>query len=136
MAEIGDLPKDIDLVEVDQNGEQLPLASESAAQILQAPDPNFNSSGFLYTFTAVDCDPMTPGDQACSNPIQQAINFSRVNAPDDGTIYVESGVYEENLDIGDCVNFQLMGVSGAPRQFLMGTWKSTEIIILHCLDLL
>lgn len=123
LPEIGALPVDVDLVVVDQSGEQLALASESAAQILRAPDPYFTSGGILYTFTSVDCDPMTPGDQACSNPIQQAINFSKENAPDDGTIYVESGVYEENLEIGDFVNFQLMGVSGSSSTVLNGNME-------------
>ena len=117
-----DLPEGVEVVVVDQNGEQLPLASETAATVLHAPDPYLTSGGVFYSFTADDCDPLLDGNQACSDPIQHAIDFAAGgNTPDDGTIYVESGEYNENLIIASMIDFQLMGVSGSSSTILNGS---------------
>ncbi len=122
LPDTSNLPVDVDVVVVDQNGEQLPLASEIAAQVLHAPDPYLTSGGVFYSFTADDCDPLLDGNQACSDPIQHAIDFAAGgNTPDDGTIYVESGEYNENLIIASMIDFQLMGVSGSSSTILNGS---------------
>jgi hypothetical protein len=95
------LPEDTELVVLDEGGEALPLATEEAAEVLAAPDPYFTVGGTLYQFTAADCDPDTAGDQGCSTPIQAAIDYlAGLDAtPDDGTIYVEAGTYNEGISI-------------------------------------
>lgn len=99
------VPEELNLVILDENGEVLPLASEEAANVLKASDPYLTSGGVLYGFTAVDCDPLTPGDQSCPNPIQKAVDFVASGyAPDDGTIYVENGTFDEYVTI-DGFNF-------------------------------
>jgi hypothetical protein len=121
LPDTSSLPDGVEVVVVDQNGEQLPLASESAATVLQAPDPYMTSGGVLYTFTATDCDPLIPGDQTCTDPIQHAITFAAGHTPDDGTIYVESGEYNEDLNITSMNDFQLLGVSGSSSTILNGS---------------
>lgn len=117
----GSIPDEVDLVIVDQGGEPLPLASAQAAEVLKAPDPYLTSGGVLYSFTADDCDPLTEGAQACANPIQGAINFvGNGYTPDDGTVYVESGSYNENLSLTSLSNFHLVGVSGSSAKVLTG----------------
>ncbi|MBU1660136.1 MAG: right-handed parallel beta-helix repeat-containing protein, partial [Chloroflexi bacterium] len=76
-------------------------------------DPYFTVGGTLYQFTAADCNPNMAGDQACSTPIQAAIDYlAWLDAtPDDNTIYVEAGTYNEDIyieswwwtDLGDLV---------------------------------
>jgi hypothetical protein len=80
---------------VDSNGEPLDLASQETSELLADPDPYFYVGGVLYNFTTTDCDPITPGDQGCANPIQAAINYLSSNnlSPDGGKIYVEAGSY-------------------------------------------
>jgi hypothetical protein len=96
------LPADTTLVVLDENGETLTLASDAAAQVLASPDPYFWVGSVYYGFTATDCNPGVPGDQACSNPIQAAVDYLStilVATPDGGTIYVESGTYDEDVTI-------------------------------------
>jgi hypothetical protein len=121
LPDTNSLPDGVEVVVVDQNNEVLPLASETAAQVLQAPDPYLTSGGVLYSFTATDCDPQVDGDQACSTPIQSAISFAGIHTPDDGTIYVESGDYNEDLLIASMNDFHLMGVSGSSSTILHGS---------------
>ncbi len=93
-------PAGVEILVVDNNGEPLPLASEEAAMVLLAPDPYLTSAGVLYTFTADDCEPLVAGMQGCPNPIQSAVNFVASGyAPDDGTIYVEDGTFNEFVSI-------------------------------------
>lgn len=95
-----EVPEELDVVILGPDGEPLPLASEEAASVLKAPDPFLWSGGDLYTFTADDCDPLTPGDQSCPNPIQKAVDFVASGyPPEDGTIYVEDGIYDEYVII-------------------------------------
>ncbi|MBC8507888.1 MAG: hypothetical protein H8D34_23725, partial [Chloroflexi bacterium] len=61
-------------------------------------DPYFTRGSVLHAFTTTDCDPNTNGDQPCATPIQAAIDDVAANgAPDDDTIYIESGDYAENI---------------------------------------
>jgi hypothetical protein len=80
---------------VDSNGNPLDLSSQESAELLADPDPYFYVGGVLYNFTTTDCDPITPGTQACANPIQAAIDYLSSNnlSPDGGKIYVEAGSY-------------------------------------------
>jgi hypothetical protein len=100
------LPAGTDVVVLDQNGESLPLASADAADVLAVPDPYFTVGGTTYHFTTLDCDPITAGNQGCTNPIQASVDFLNGTAasspwvgvgatPDDGNIYVEATILTE-----------------------------------------
>ncbi len=94
------LPDGLDVVVLSQEGTALPLASSEAATVLDAPDPFLTSGGILYSFTMNDCDPLLDGLQPCPDPIQQAVNFAAAgHDPDDGTIYVGDGVFNENVSV-------------------------------------
>ncbi len=122
LPDTNSLQDGVEVVVVDQNSEVLPLASETAAQVLLAPDPYLTSGGVLYTFTADDCNPDPLDVLACDHPIQAAIDFVRFgHTPDDGTIYVESGEYNESLIIDSMTDFQLLGVNGSSTTILHGS---------------
>ncbi len=91
----GEAPAEDEIILVDGNGEPLELTSQASAEILADPDPYFYVGGVLYNFTTTDCDPITPGDQGCVNPIQAAIDYLSGNnlSPDGGKIYVEAGSF-------------------------------------------
>jgi hypothetical protein len=95
------LPEDTELVVLGEGGETLPLATEEAARALAAPDPYFWVGGILYEFTSMDCDPGTASDQPCATPIQAAIDYlvGLDATPDDNTVYVEAGTYNEDVEI-------------------------------------
>ncbi|MEW6406284.1 MAG: hypothetical protein AB1649_31245, partial [Chloroflexota bacterium] len=110
------LPPDTTLVVLDESGEALPLVTEEAAATLAAPDPYFTVGGVLYQFTAEDCDPDPVDVLACPNPIQAAIDYLAIldATPDDSAIYVESGTYNEDIQIDgsdwtDLGDLQLVG---------------------------
>ena len=130
-----------DLVVVDGGGEVIPLDEE--AEELAAADPWFRSGGVVYNFTALDCDPGTPGNQACSNPIQAAVTYVRDKRliPDDLTIHVETGTFAEDVSIdGDTaanpnnVNLQYVRyLTGAGSDPLTGTVLNGKIDIRNLL---
>ncbi len=93
-----------DLVLVDAaSGEPIVLGSEQAEEIMQEPiDPFIIRGGTTYSFTSADCDPLTAGDQPCSDPIQKAIDFSL----DGEVIFIEPGVYVEQLEITKSITLQ------------------------------
>jgi hypothetical protein len=94
------VPDGLDVVVLSQEGTALTLASNEAAAVLDAPDPFLTSGGVLYSFTMNDCDPLLDGLQPCPDPIQQAVNFAAAgHDPDDGTIYVGNGVFNENVSV-------------------------------------
>jgi uncharacterized repeat protein (TIGR01451 family) len=105
----------------DPSGEPLVMGTVETANALALGDPYFTSGGVLYSFTFADCNPVTPGNQPCSTPIQAALDFSVTNTPDlliapDGTlrrtIYVDPGTYNEQLTI-NTQNLTLWGDAGA-----------------------
>lgn len=68
------------------------------------PDPYYTLGGVTYRFAsgATYCDDNHPGDPNCndglSDPVQSAINdLSGRGTPDDGTVYVEDGNYNESV---------------------------------------
>jgi hypothetical protein len=95
------------------------------------PDPFFTVAGITYNFGPPDCDPVTAGAQACTNPIQASINFLNGTTPsspwfgvgatpDDGNIYVEGGIYKEYIVIDGAAGWnsgantpEFLGLSGA-----------------------
>jgi hypothetical protein len=84
-ALLSQLPENTEVVVLDEQGETVPLASIEAAAILALPDPQFCPTGAL------------PGTSACSairTTIQAAINDAKA-AGVAGTVYIQSGIYNE-----------------------------------------
>ncbi|GAP16718.1 right-handed parallel beta-helix repeat-containing protein [Levilinea saccharolytica] len=75
-----------------------PEAGAMEEQAVLYPDPGayFKIGSTPYAFTFADCDPDTAGDQACSNPIQAAVDYLSGHnaAPAGGTIYLGAGEYD------------------------------------------
>ncbi len=97
------LPAETTLVVLDEGGETLPLVTEEAAAVLAAPDPYFTVGGTTYGYTSgASCASfVNVCNSGLSAPIQTAINaLAGMNAtPDDNTIYVEAGTYNEDVVI-------------------------------------
>lgn len=116
-----EMPDGTGLLVIDEGGQALPLVTEAATSALADPDPYYTVGGTLYSFTAADCDPLTPGAQPCANPIQAAIDTLSGNdwTPDDETVYVEAGTYAESVTVlgGAWTTvpsaLHLLGVSGS-----------------------
>ena len=84
---------------VDENNEPVALTSIEAVEILTAADPYFTRDLVTYYYLT-DCTGYPVNCTVSANPIQAAIDDVTANGlPDDGTIYVEAGTYEENLSI-------------------------------------
>ncbi len=95
LSEVVQALAEADAILVDENGEEISLASEEAAETLAATDPYFYSGGEKYCFVypGGDCSGCYYCDDTTATPTQQAINYAATHTPDDGTIYVESGTY-------------------------------------------
>ncbi len=98
LPEITSNNPETEIVIVDENGVSLPMASATALDALQDPDPYFYIAGVKYEFSASDCNPsedVTP----CDNPIQAAIDYlsSHGFSPDDKKIYIEAGSYDTSI---------------------------------------
>ena len=107
LAEVG-------AVLVDASGNEVPLASEDAAEILATADPYFTSGGTKYCFVpSLPCDATCGECTVSATPIQDAVNAAGTHTPTDGTIYVLPGVYSENVTIA-VNNLTLMGDPGDP----------------------
>jgi hypothetical protein len=100
---IAQIPDDIEIVVLDEQGEAVPLASQEAAEILAVPDPQFCPTGVL------------PGDPTCGpirTTIQAAVDDAKA-AGVAGTVYIQSGTYNETVTIADFTNaLTLQGVVG------------------------
>ncbi len=92
-------------------GSNPPEMGAVAGQAVLYPDPGayFKIGSTPYAFTFTDCNPDTDGEQACSNPIQAAVDYlSNHNAaPAGGTIYLGAGEYD--LTASDPTNVRLDG---------------------------
>lgn len=113
-AEVVELLSETGAMLVDENNEPVSLTSNEAVKALGAGDPYFTRLGITYYYLT-DCT----GYSNCTvspNPIQAAIDDVDANGlPDDGTIYVLAGIYEENLVIA-VDNLTLAGDPGDPTQ--------------------
>ena len=101
---IAQMPDNVDVIVLDEQGEPLPLASQEAAEIMALPDPQFCPTGAL------------PGDATCRpvrTTIQAAINDAKA-AGVAGTVYVQSGTYNETtITIADfSTALTIQGVAG------------------------
>ena len=122
VAEIVQAAVENDVTLADAGGHSLSLSSVEAAETLSTGDPFIVRSGITHRFLA-DCtgQPINATNTCTTSatPIQTAINFALAGE----TIFVESGVYNEQLTIntanltlyGDPGNLTLAGVgSNAP----------------------
>ena len=100
---IAQMPDNIEVVVLDEQGEPVPLASQEAAEIMAVPDPQFCPTGAL------------PGDGTCSpirTTIQAAVDDAKA-AGVAGTVYIQSGTYNETVTIADFTSaLTLQGVLG------------------------
>jgi hypothetical protein len=86
----------------DESGEPLPMASEETAQILENSDPFFwdGAKWVGYTVSGTGC----PDNVTCiasPTPFQTAVfEAEHVAGVDPATIYVATGIYNEDLVIG------------------------------------
>jgi hypothetical protein len=123
-AVVVDLLAETGAVLVDGNNEPVSLTSNTAVSALGAGDPYFTRLGVTYYYLT-DCT----GYSNCTvsaNPIQAAIDDVDTNGlPDDGTIYVLAGVYQENLII-NVDNLTLFGDPGALTQ--AGTGANAPVL--------
>lgn len=84
-----------EVILVDPEGEPLDYASQESADLMVFPDPYFYVGTTKYAFTSADCDPDTPGDQFCPDPLDAALAYMDTNGilPTDRKLYVEAGTY-------------------------------------------
>ena len=99
------------------------LKNSVQTDVLQiVPDPYFFVSGSKYSFLPYggNCD----GLENCSisnTPIQDALDAVADGlAPDDGTLYIEGGVFEEDFVIADLVDLKLQGSANGEETTLAG----------------
>ena len=106
-----------DVVLTDETGEEIPLASNEAAEILSNPDPYFTRWGQKHCYVSSgSCDSSCNHCTVSSTPIQDAIdNVHDYGLPDGGTIYFEAGTYYENVII-NVANLTLYGDPGDPNE--------------------
>ncbi len=121
------------LVLLDENGQSIPLASNQAAEVLNAPDPIGCPPGVLpisWGGTGLGCT-------ASYTSIQAAINDPLVISG--WTVYVEAGVYHEQVTISKA-NVTLMGDPGSltaagagPNAPILdgSTWASGDVRSHH-----
>lgn len=109
-AEAGDIPGVIDALDnagavlVDEQGNSIPLAAESAAAALLAPDPVGCPAGVQpvsWGGTGIGCT-------VSYTSIQDAINDVAVVAG--WTIYIDPGVFSQNINVNKSVTLQGSGV--------------------------
>lgn len=105
------LPDDVNLQVLDEVGQPLPLVTIVAAEILAAPDPFFTRGGTLVRYAA-DCTGLANCTVSAA-PIQAAIDDVKTNGiPDDSTINVEAGTYNENVVIDNLGALQPLTLKG------------------------
>jgi parallel beta-helix repeat protein len=112
-----------DSILIDEQGNPVPLASNEALEGLQAPDPWFvNSSGEVEAYLT-DCTGWTPPDgylgtcTVTSTPIQSAVDA----APAGSIVYVEDGVFREQVTINKDLTLQGAGAGKSIIQSPAGT---------------
>jgi hypothetical protein len=120
MEAMASAPEGVDVVLTNAEGETVSLASAEAAPILIDGDPWFVVGAITYTFTSIDCDPIT--HLPCLNPIQAAIDWIGTHAtiPTDGLIHIDANTYS-----GMPVNIDGSNVNVNKIKGLQGTLDAT-----------
>ncbi|NPV87629.1 MAG: hypothetical protein HPY45_16650 [Anaerolineae bacterium] len=121
--------QDSEIVVLDEEGEEVPLASKEAMEALSpgsVADPWFDAGGGVivgYSATGI-CLPAVTECNTSSTPIQDALDDSR---SDGKTVYVEAGTYNENIVIRKTVS--LVG-AGAATTFLNGVSGGEAVVTI------
>ena len=113
------LPEDTALVVLDENGEELPLVSQEAAEVVASADPYFwDGTQYIGYSTTGMCPLMVRVCNRVSNPIQAAVDAFMNSQTASGAIYIEKGTFNENVSVngsnGNLTN--LAGLIGAGSQ--------------------
>jgi nitrous oxidase accessory protein NosD len=137
VMEIIDIMQETGAVLADENGTSIPLASETALELLSVPDPYIVRGGITYRFLAVGGCAAFPGDPNCTEsatPIQTAIDFS-INGE---TVFVDPGTYVEQLEISKNIVLQATApgaIIKAPLVltdfFMSGANKNYPVVYVH-----
>jgi hypothetical protein len=137
VMEIIDIMQETGAVLADENGTSIPLASETALELLSVPDPYIVRGGITYRFLAVGGCAAFPSDPNCTEsatPIQTAIDFS-INGE---TVFVDPGTYVEQLEISKNIVLQATApgaIIKAPLVltdfFMSGANKNYPVVYVH-----
>ena len=102
------------------------------------PDPYFYVHGDKHSFLPKggDCSG-TENCQVSSTPIQDALNaVSGGLAPDDNTIYIEGGIYEEEVSINEMNDLTLQGAADGNPTTLTGSVSIVESLNITLRELI
>jgi hypothetical protein len=115
------LGEQTDLVAVNPEGEEVPLATTESEEILATGDPYFTVGSTLYQFFKTGsglCGVSTTCWES-DTPIQAALDYMAANSltPTDRKLYVEADTYNETV----VINGSLNGVNGLIGLVGMGT---------------
>lgn len=137
VVKIIDTMQETGAVLADEHGAPIPLASETALELLSVPDPYIIRGGVTYRFLAVGGCAAFPGDPNCTEsaaPIQTAIDFS-VNGE---TVFVDPGTYVEQLEISKDIVLQATAPGAIIKSplvltdfFVSGVNKNYPIVYVH-----
>ena len=112
LAEIVEVLNETNTVLVDENDNEIPLASEDAAEVLEGADPFFKSGSLYIGYTSVGgtCPSFISAGEChkVANPVTEALGDTRLT--DSTTLYIEgttSGkLYNESVTISKAINLQ------------------------------
>lgn len=104
------LPEDTEVIVLNDKGSPEPLVTLDAAEIVQSGDPRYTVAGTTYYFMPIGGCGALANCVESATPIQTALDYlNGTNAaslwvgigatPDDGTVYIDAGIYTENVAI-------------------------------------
>ena len=111
---------DAGAVLLDNDGSQVPLVSQRAADALSATDPWFDAgSGVIVGYSSTgSCAAVVTECHTSATPIQAAINDGRSDAK---TIFVEQGFYNENVTLAKQVVLTGLGTGATVNSFTLNS---------------
>lgn len=134
LSEVVESLNDSGAVLLDQEGSVVPLASQMAAEILTDSDPYIIRGGTTYRFMPGGGCGALANCVESATPIQDAIDFSVSGE----TIFIDPGVYEEQLNISKDITLQSTGAGVIIQSpalltdfFTSGANKNYPIIYVH-----
>ena len=97
VAEIVEVLTTEEIIIVDENGDELPMASQEAADVISNSDPFFwNGSQWIgYTSMTGTC----PSFVAVCNQVAAPFTTALTVIPENSTLYVQSGYYDEEVTV-------------------------------------